>query len=378
MTPEFPGGLYHDDLPGGRGGATLRVLWDRVEARTPDGAVFHVPHVHLRLELGGATGRMLLVRGAPGEPVLFSETPGLFEAIRDTGGARTREACAACVAAVQDRRKGSRTAWIVGLAVVVLLVFAAPPAWRFLADHAVDGLPTSVDKQIGDLAATEIAQAGPVVTDPAVAGLVDDVVARLALGLSGDDAEFKFKAVVVENTAVNAFALPGGRIAVFTGLLRHAPTVDALAGVLGHEMSHVTGRHSVRHLVKSVGVVVVFNLLVGDASGLIALLGEGAAMAVLTGYSREQESAADHDGLALMAREGFDPAGLPAMFEVMKTTVPDAEAPEALQWLSTHPSLDERIAVLTAEVPGVVQGPKAKLTHTLEAAKAALSHTGEP
>lgn len=374
-TQDFPGGAYHPELPGGRAGATLRVLWDRVEARVEaesGGATLHIRNANLRMEMGGASGRMLLMRGAPDDPTLFSEAPGLFEAIRDTGGASVRAACEACAGAVAERRSGSRRIWVFALVALALLALLIPPAWRAAADTMVDGLPTSVDTQLGDLVAGQIASVGPAVTAEPVTKLVGAVVDRLAAGLEGEAAQFEFKPVVVENTAVNAFALPGGRIAVCTGLLKRAPSIDALAGVLGHEMTHVTGRHSVRHLVKSVGVVAAFNLLLGDASGLLAMAGEGAAMAILTGYSREQESASDAEGAALLAKQGFDPDGLSAMFKVMKDTVPEANVPPALQWMSTHPALDERIAALDALLPTLTRGPKAELVPTLAAAQAAL------
>jgi len=161
-------------------------------------------------------------------------------------------------------------------------------------------------------------------------------------------------------------------MAILSGLLKKAEDADMIAGVLAHEMMHVRHRHGLRHAVRATGVVSAVALLFGDASGVGGLLAQGAALAALTSYSREHETEADLDGLALMANAGFDPAGMPALFNLLKELAPDGQAPELLAWMASHPRHDERIAALNARIPGLPRGEGKPMTHTLEAAQAAL------
>ncbi|MGI9331416.1 MAG: M48 family metallopeptidase, partial [Gammaproteobacteria bacterium] len=116
-----------------------------------------------------------------------------------------------------------------------------------------------------------------------------------------------WEVVVFEDASVNAFALPGGNIGVFTGILSVAETTDQLASVIGHEVAHVTERHSVarmnRAMAANVGVTVadIFDPNAGAAVGMLAQYG------ILLPYGRGQESEADVVGLRYMAKAGFDP-----------------------------------------------------------------------
>jgi predicted Zn-dependent protease len=161
-------------------------------------------------------------------------------------------------------------------------------------------------------------------------------------------------------------------MAVLSGLVKKADSVDMIAGVLAHELMHVRHRHGMRHIVRAAGVITALTVLAGDATGLFGLAAEGAALAALTSYSREMESEADLDGLRLAAAAGFDPAGMPAFFRKLAEIAPDSQAPEALSWMASHPRHDERIAVLEAAIPGLVRAESTPMKHTLEAARAAL------
>jgi predicted Zn-dependent protease len=151
---------------------------------------------------------------------------------------------------------------------------------------------------------------------------------------------------VFDDDAINAFALPGGKIGVYTGLLEVAVTQHQLAAVIGHEIAHVTADHgnervSVAYATQS-GMQLA-NALAGAESGtksqLLGLLGLGAQFGILLPYGRTQESEADVLGLEYMARAGFDPRQSITLWQNMASKS-DGQPPE---FMSTHPSHTTRI-----------------------------------
>jgi predicted Zn-dependent protease len=370
QVAEFPGGVFDNSLADGRVGGTIVVHADRVDGVTSAGT-FSLPLRGLGVELGGADGDMLLLRGDVPGRVLFSDAPGLLAALRAVGDAALIEACDRAAAAGQRDRRFAKLGWAGFLGAVVLAILLVPMAFRSAVQHGVDQLPLSLDVQLGDLAAGELTNGRATVTDEAVTGLIREIVQTLKVQLPEAAQAYEFTVVVVEDDTANAFALPGGRIGVNTGLIKKVPSVDSLAGVLAHELAHVEQRHGLRAVVRSVGLVAAWNVLVGDLGGLTGILAQGATMAVLTDYSREQESEADAAGARTLALAGFDPAGLATFFELLRDE-PGTEMPAALAWLSSHPAHDERIAALEALVPSLERGAPPSLEHTLAAAQAAL------
>ena len=125
--------------------------------------------------------------------------------------------------------------------------------------------------------------------------------------------QWEFK-LIADDKQANAFALPGGKVAVYTGILPITRDEAGLAAVLGHEIGHVLARHGGERLSQQMGVQSATQVLAGLASSnpatvqlVSAALGAGAQVGVLLPWSRQQESEADHLGLILMAKAGYDP-----------------------------------------------------------------------
>jgi predicted Zn-dependent protease len=157
-----------------------------------------------------------------------------------------------------------------------------------------------------------------------------------------------------EDETANAFALPGGKIGVHTGLLLVATTPGQLAAVLGHEVGHVLDRHSNARVSQSTLLntgmqlgAIVLGTETPEKAALMGALGVGLQYGVELPYGRDQESAADQIGLELMARAGFDPRESVTLWQNM-ARAGGAAPPE---FMSTHPSSDTRISRLEALVP---------------------------
>jgi predicted Zn-dependent protease len=160
--------------------------------------------------------------------------------------------------------------------------------------------------------------------------------------------------VVFEDKDANAFALPGNKIGVNTGLLKVAENQDQLATVIGHEVAHVLSHHSNERVSQKFAVeqgVALIGALASPRSAagqsMMGLLGVGAQYGILMPYSRIQESEADLLGLDLMSRAGFNPRESINLWKNM-TRTGDGQPPE---FLSTHPSYSTRITDLNAHLP---------------------------
>ncbi|MCL1043167.1 M48 family metallopeptidase [Shewanella marisflavi] len=166
-----------------------------------------------------------------------------------------------------------------------------------------------------------------------------------------------WEVVVFESDQVNAFALPGGHIGVYTGLLKVAKNQDQLATVIGHEVAHVLANHSNEQVSRAqlTGVGMQIADAAIDVSGLsnkdlyMSALGLGAQYGFILPYGRAQESEADVMGVELMARAGFDPSQSINLWQNMAK----AGGNQGPELLSTHPSHGHRIADLQQMLPQV-------------------------
>jgi predicted Zn-dependent protease len=194
----------------------------------------------------------------------------------------------------------------------------------------------------------------PLETDRATIDYVHCVATAVVDVLEPQYRDLEWDMAIFDSEAVNAFAMPGGKIGVMKGILEAADNQHRLAAVIGHEVAHVTARHSneraSRSPVAGVGVQVAAILLGGGHSGATytayEALNAGAALGIMLPFNRAQESEADVIGLEFMARAGFDPRESVPLWQNMAK---GNEGNEAAEFMSTHPSSDKRIEALISQ-----------------------------
>jgi predicted Zn-dependent protease len=248
-----------------------------------------------------------------------------------------------------------------GLIAVVLTALMPAPALAEIEDLPDIGSPSDailsrkIEAQIGRQVYYSLLQTGTVITDPETQEYIQDIGMRL-VGHAGNDGQ-RFHFFVVDSPVINAFALPGGYVGVHTGLLLATKTESELAGVLAHEISHVTQRHISRAVfanqrASTLSMAAMLGaILVGVATGVDPGLIQGAVGAAQglsieqqISFTRSNEKEADRVGLGLLADAGFNPAGMPNFFETMgrsSATLSENKAPE---FLLTHPVTTDRMA----------------------------------
>ncbi len=342
----FAGGVFSESLEGGRAGARVELSAQCVRATTTAGGeVFEIPYSACKLERGGASGKMVFCRGEGGELCIFSEAKGFEQALRRSGRAWLEPAFAEISRRASAQRRRATLGSAVVILLVVAIVVAAPPLLRAGARAAVGALPFSVDVAVGGAVFDDMTRAA--LDDPKVEAATKALIGRLAPHAAIEGVDFRLR--VVRDKRVNAFALPGGFMVVYTGLLERAEAPEQVLGVLAHEMAHVTERHGMKRIAETAGVLIAVQILLGDATGLVELAAEVLTVAVLSSYSREAEAGADAEGARLLHAAGVDPMELASFFDLLARA--EEEGPGAdlqVGWLSSHPEHEERIAAIAA------------------------------
>ena len=335
---EFPGGVFSDEIDGGRAGAHLR-LGDRgITARTSDGREFVISYSDCDLELGGDSGRMVFCRTVDRSLTFFCEDRRFPEALKRAAVGELFEQVDQILTAGNRQRWVSRIGLWLMLAVAVVALVGGYYGVVFGARVAIESVPMSVDEQIGDAALPAVlSEFGQEIKSPIALDAVQGIVDRLAPHAAIQDVNYHV--LLVDSDVVNALALPGGTILVFRGLMDEMDSTEQLSAVIAHEMSHVTLRHHLTQIARSVGIVAAVNIVVGDVGGIVALGTEVLQTAALNNYSQGQETEADLEGARMMHAAGIDPQAMIQMLD----SLPEAHLHGALSWLSTHPNSNERI-----------------------------------
>lgn len=221
-------------------------------------------------------------------------------------------------------------------------------------------VPPEQEATLGAQAFQEVRAQEKVSNDAAAIARVTRVGQRIATAVGNDLPSAQWEFVVFESPEVNAFALPGGKVGVYTGLLNLAASDDELAIVIGHEIAHVTARHGAERMTWEQGIQMVGGVVGATAesklspqsSNLLKLVyGAGTQLAAVLPHSRFQESEADKIGLRYAAKAGYDPRAALTFWTKMNQ---QSNAPAGPVFLRTHPTSEDRIAKLEAEMPAVI------------------------
>ncbi|HEX9562969.1 MAG TPA: M48 family metalloprotease [Gemmatimonadaceae bacterium] len=211
-------------------------------------------------------------------------------------------------------------------------------------------LSIAQEDELGDIYAASIAAQLPIVADSAVNAELTAMGRRLTA--VADDASRDWHFHVVDDTVVNAFAVPGGHVFVYRGLVDRAGSYGELAGVVAHEIAHVTLRHSVEQLRARTRT----NVLVGLFCTVVSVCGSPVAQVAIDAggqvlfarHSREDETESDSASVSYLMAAGIDPRAIPVMF----TRLAEARQRDPFRlesWFATHPQDGDRIA-RTAEL----------------------------
>lgn len=147
----------------------------------------------------------------------------------------------------------------------------------------------------------------------------------------------------ITDKSINAFALPGGKIVINSGLIQSAHSWEELMGVLAHEVSHLTEKHHVRGIINEVGLFTLLSVLVGDVSALAGTIASTGGNLASLSNSRAYESEADEKGVELLQHCSINPTGLLQFFKTLEKQESDFAKADWMSFLTTHPGTKDRI-----------------------------------
>src|SRR5882724_1452806 len=233
-------------------------------------------------------------------------------------------------------------------------VFAACETVPYTGRSQLQLISPQQESEMGVQAFQQIVGKAKLSNDAASSEMVTRVGKRIAAAAGHPEYQWEYR-LIQDDKQVNAFALPGGKVAVYTGILPVTRDEAGLAAVLGNEIGHVLARHGGERLSQQMGVQTATQVLAGMASSnpatvqlVSAALGAGASVGVLLPWGRAQESEADHLGLILMAKAGYDPR---ASLELWKRMAEASKGQRPPEFLSTHPAEATRIQQIEGWLP---------------------------
>ena len=237
----------------------------------------------------------------------------------------------------QNDQRGKHRLAIIGLA-AAFGVAACVPA-------------TQEEVTMGNDYAQQVERELPIIRDPDIVRYINvlgDSIARVS-----DDRSLTWRFNVVDQAEINAFAVPGGHIYVYRGLIEKTTNMSELAGVLGHEIAHVTLRHSMQQMAKAqranIGGTVLCVVVPSACQGVAGAIVQVGAQAGFAKFSRDDEASADKAGVTYVTRAGIDPRGMPSMFGIL---IAERERnPSSVDaFFASHPIEESRVANTEAEI----------------------------
>ncbi len=231
--------------------------------------------------------------------------------------------------------------------VMVILLFLEGISTVYLV------VPTSVDNKLGSRIVPILKEHFEVCSDPKMTERIES----LKRNLLPKNSKFDYQITIIKDDLINAFALPGGNLILFSGLLEQADSADEVAGVLAHEIAHVENRHGLQSAIKSLGVHFLITLLLGvgfEEMETIETLGELSSLLLYFKYSRSFETEADLKAIQYIHNAGLSVTGLIHFFSkvsqlqkgtgnLIKSLDSSSDTGEESNWFSSHPVPASRV-----------------------------------
>lgn len=353
-TPEFKVLLYGADMPAA--GLRARAHFEPgVLVFQGKGHWFTVQASSISLKTGGYDGQQWLIAWiSPSGPMtamlqgdntvdIFIKVapPEVSQQLR-----RVRKAHA------HRERKFKLGVALLGL-VLLLPLLMLGVFWIYAAEFsewATDQISIRQEVRLGEQAFAQLRPSLKLTEE----GAAHDTLELIGVRLTGGGNAYRYRFHLAEDSQVNALALPGGHIVVFTGLIRAVASADELAGVLAHEISHVERRHALRNMIHGLGWRAVLGVALWDFSG--GVWGNMARELGALSYSRDLEFEADREGVKLLRRAGLPAEGMARLLERL-----DRKGQSKPTLLSSHPGGPERQAALDDLVGGLGYYPSQPL-----------------
>lgn len=331
--PEWTGD-YYDGLTARREAVRLTIEAGGLQLRHSDGTTRLWPVAELRQTQGRFAGERLRIEfgSEPVEAVVVDQR-GLAEALR-----------IASPGANPTLRGHSKAAYAVAGSLAGLIVIAALYVWGVpvMAERLASRVPLEWEMNIGRSAVARLAPSHRICRNAESLAALRPMLDRLFA--AAPRSPYEFNVAVLRDPSVNAFAAPGGFIVVTNGLLGATRAPEELAGVLAHEIQHVTRRHVTRAIIREMPLRLAVSAVLGGSGGEAAA-GVVGTLGALS-YRRSDEIEADVEAMRLLQRAQVDPDGMIAFMRTLEAR--HRSTPRLVSYLSSHPHTADRVAAISA------------------------------
>ena len=288
-------------------------------------------------------------------PTLNSYKPGIFLEIQFESGCTAqfqRQACEKVYLQLENRQlglEGKVNFWFKPSNIVVILcsllgfifIMYKLTTSEFMVDRLANLMSRETETELGGKIAEQYLEGFD--QDKEKTALLSSYYEIMELPTA-----YETKVYFISDSTVNAFAMPGGYIFIHEGILDIMTHHAELSAVLAHESIHIESRHSLKALIRSGLSYGLISLVIGDVSGVAAIILENANSIRNLTYSRNYESESDISGMGLLCKSGIEPIGMGPLFEHLdkyeKEIVPDSKAAKLMNFLRSHPMTEERVS----------------------------------
>ncbi len=338
----FEGRLRGKSIPKGSCSAHIAVDREGIHARPEDSPAQTLPFKGLRLRRDESGA--LIATSSDGTWSVTCLDPAFERALETMAGNDLNQQ----LTRLTGQKTSSRSKHLFGCAIVLFLLgaflWSIPSLFKGTIAASIEALPMEVDEALGEAAQESMDPGGTIVEDKVVNDAIQTILDRLTPHATVEGLEYQFR--VVRNDEANAYALPGGFITVFTGLIEQSDHPSQVAGVLAHEMAHAKLRHGLQRVAHNGAFAAGMAILFGNVGGLESIAIELFALQQVNEYSQDAETEADLEGVRILIAAEIDPQGLIDSFQAMQSRYGDA--PSGLAWTSSHPQFNERIESIEA------------------------------
>ena len=343
--PTFIARATHPSFGGEVAEGRITIDGTALRFESGDGGTLEIPLIRLRID---ASESEAVCFGDPEQPdwSIYTFDQRILQHHSLLQNSMTRMQLRAMREDKENKWRLKATLWTV--AIIAVLCVLTPICMGIMVKILVARVPASVEVQMGVTAMAEIKKETTFLTNSALSAKLDAAVAPLIAALPPGPNKYTF--YIADDEEANACALPGGAVVVNKGLLAIADRPEQVAGVVAHEIAHVTQKHALRQSVSSFGPALLLELFASSDNQLVGALGGMSQLMVIQSFSQEYEFEADSVGWDYLVAARIDPRG---MIEIFKKFQAEEDREKAafgadIAALSSHPTTGKRIAKLEA------------------------------
>jgi predicted Zn-dependent protease len=341
--------IIHPQVNGGRGSGQIEISINEVVFTSED-FTYKISFNNLAINAGGAGNRFIFLKEKNQEDIsIYTSDKSILKDANILNNKQFTEEVK------QSKSVVNKPLILVGVVLGILAIFIG--SLFLMKNSMIEGVANQVPKEwektAGDKLFSTLSLQYHFIKNDSLKKEFLKVAAPLFKQIESEG--YKIDLYFVNDPTINAFALPGGKVIIQTGLIQNAKNWEEVMGVLGHELAHVTRRHHIRGVISNVGIFVVLSAVLGDVSALAGTFANLGGELTSLANSRDFENEADETGLAFLEKAKMNPSGMISFFETLKkehATSLDSTLNSTvdLSFLSTHPNTQDRIDNLKEKV----------------------------